>query len=202
MTGNRKQPAVWLRRGTLVLSLSLAAFVLGQGVMRVMVGRQPDGSVVLPTNQVIRPLGRQMEFNGRPNAVALSPDGKVAAVLNTGTDAAIVLIDLATGTVKQEFKGAGESASFAGIVYAADGKTLYASQGYGDVLIARVGADGLLTLDAKIDTPKKNKDDNALSRRAGPVSRRQDAVRGPVAAQRAGRSRPGEPQVQRRDSGG
>jgi hypothetical protein len=48
-----------------------------------LVGRQPDGSVVLPTNQMIEPARVQVEFRGRPNVVALSPDGKTAASLNS-----------------------------------------------------------------------------------------------------------------------
>jgi len=104
---------------------------------------------VVSTNQVLRPAGRQVEFRGRPIAVALSPDGRTAAVLN-GTYKAIILIDVASGTVKQEFEVPGASASFAGLVYSPSGATLYASQSTGGILIAQVGADGLLTLDAVV----------------------------------------------------
>ena len=74
------------------------------------VGRQKDGSVVLSTNQVITPAGRQVEFRGRPNAVTLSPDRKRAAFLN-GAYKAIILVDPESGAVKQEFDAAGPSAS-------------------------------------------------------------------------------------------
>ena len=144
-----------------VVGVGLLTLVLGQSLVRVMVGRQPDGSVVLPTGQSIKPLGRQLEFNGRPNAVALSPDGKTVAVLETGTEAAILLLDFESGKTVQEFGGAGGSASYAGIAYSRDGKKLYASQGDGHVVIASVGEGGTLTLDAKVETPKKDKDDNA-----------------------------------------
>ena len=109
------------------------------------VGRRPDGTVVLPTNQVIAPAGKQVEFRGRPMDVALRPDGKTAAVLN-GAHQAVIVIDLASSSVKQEFDAAGASASFGGIVYSADGSTLYASQASGRILIADVALDGTLSL--------------------------------------------------------
>lgn len=117
-----------------------------------LVGRQKNGSVVLPTNQVIHPAGKQIEFRGRPNAVTLSPDGRIAALLN-GAYKAIILIDMETGSVKQEFDAAGSSASFAGLGYAKDGKKLYASQANGRVIIANVASDGTLSLDQTIAMP-------------------------------------------------
>jgi YVTN family beta-propeller protein len=93
-----------------------------------------------------------VEFQGRPNALALSPDHRTAALLNAGYKA-IILIDIETGTVKQEFDAAGTSASFNGIVYAKDGKSLYASQADGNLIIANVDASGTLTLNQKVKLP-------------------------------------------------
>src|SRR4030095_13631847 len=71
--------------------------------------------------------------------------GGTAAFLN-GTYQAIILVDVATWTVKQEFITAGGSASFTGIAYSADGRQLYASQASGRVIVADVTADGTLVL--------------------------------------------------------
>ncbi len=116
------------------------------------VGRQKDGLVVLSTNQVITPAGRQVEFRGRPNAVTLSPDRKTAAFLN-GAYKVIILVDPESGAVKQEFDAAGPSASFSGIVYSKDGKTLYASQATGNLIIAKVADDGTISLDQVVKLP-------------------------------------------------
>ena len=97
-----------------------------------LVGRQADGRVVVTTNQFLTPAGRQVEFRGRPLSVALSPDGRTAAFLN-GTYQAIILVDVETWTVKQEFTAAGASVSFTGIAYSSDGRRLYASQSVGAV---------------------------------------------------------------------
>ena len=119
---------------------------------KAQVGRQKDKSVVTTTNQVLTPAGRQVEFRGRPNAVALSPDRKTAAFLNAGYKA-IMLVDVEAGTAKQEFDAAGPNVSFGGILYSKDGKTLYASQADGNLVIAKVAGDGTITLDQKVKLP-------------------------------------------------
>ncbi len=117
-----------------------------------LVGRQSDGSVVIPTNQRLRPAGTQIELTGRPVAAAIRPDQRTAALLN-GYGRALLVLDLATDTVLQEFTTAGGSASFGGLLYSADGNTLYASQASGRIVVCTVGADGKLTLARYINTP-------------------------------------------------
>lgn len=109
------------------------------------VGAQPDGSVLLPTNQRLEASGQQIEFPGRPVALAVHPNGRTAAVLDAYYHS-IVVIDLETLTVKQEFADAGVSASFAGLTYSRDGRTLYASQAKGRIVRATVAQDGTLAL--------------------------------------------------------
>jgi len=124
------------------------------------VGIQPDGSVVLPTDQVIHPLGQQVQIDGRPAAMALSPDGRTAAVLKTSGrwfskgKEPIVIIDLTTGSVKQRFAPYDSAAaSFAGLAYSSDGSKLYASDSGGAVMVANVASDGTLSAAAKISLP-------------------------------------------------
>jgi len=40
------------------------------------VGDEVEGRIVVPTNQVLSPLGQQVAFSGRPTDVALSPNGR------------------------------------------------------------------------------------------------------------------------------
>ncbi len=149
--GARSVLALFVATGLLASGTSLVVAGAGQTQK---VGRQANGTVVLPTNQVIDPAGQQVEFRGRPNAVALSPDGKTAAFLN-GAHKAIILVTLDTGAVKQEFEDAGSSASFYGILYAHDGGQLYASQANGKLIIANVADDGSISLDQLVtELPK------------------------------------------------
>ncbi len=43
---------------------------------RLRTGDSSDGRIVVPTNQVLSPAGRQVTFSGRPTDLALSPDGR------------------------------------------------------------------------------------------------------------------------------
>ena len=92
----------------------------------------------------------QVEFTGRPLAVAVRPDGRTAAVLSgtsiqAGSAPLLTVVDLATAKVVQQFRPAASSvASFGGVVYAPDGRRVYASA-VDAVVAASVEADGSLT---------------------------------------------------------
>jgi YVTN family beta-propeller protein len=62
------------------------------------VGVQPDGSILVPTNQVLTPAGKQVTFPGRPVDLALAADGKTLVVKNMRD---LVFLDVETGKVKQ-----------------------------------------------------------------------------------------------------
>ena len=114
------------------------------------VGRQRDGSVVTPSGQLITPAGTQVEFPGRPLAVAVRPDGRTAALLSgtsiqSGSAPLLTVVNLASTKVVQQFRPSESGvASFGGIVYAPDGRHVYASA-IDAVVEASVGADGALT---------------------------------------------------------
>ena len=65
---------------------------------RLRVGVQPDGRIVVPTNQVLTPAGKQITFPGRPVDLALAEGGKTLVVKNMHD---LVFIDVATAAVKQ-----------------------------------------------------------------------------------------------------
>jgi len=122
------------------------------------VGPQPDGSFVTPTNQVVTPAGTQVNFNGRPMAVAVRPNQKTAAVLVEGggytlPTLPIVIVDLTTGAVKQEFNPGSINGSYDGVLYSKDGTQLYFSQDNGHVIVANVASDGTLSLHTSILLP-------------------------------------------------
>jgi YVTN family beta-propeller protein len=115
------------------------------------VGRQPDGSIVVASGQVLRPAGRQVEFRGRPVAVAVRPDGKTAAFLSGtslqgGSAPLLTVVDLASGKVLQQVSPSnGSAASFDGLAYSPDGSHLYASA-INSVIDSTVAPDGRLTV--------------------------------------------------------
>src|SRR6185369_13273308 len=89
---------------------------------RSRVGPLEDGRVIVPTNQILSPAGRQVIVGGRPTDVALSPDGRWLAVQNFRD---VMVVDVKSGEIAShaDIKGA----SFKGIVFAPDGKRIYVS---------------------------------------------------------------------------
>ncbi len=78
-------PSRSLRRAA-VLAVSLAILagfsLLGQTQDKETVGAKPQAREVLPVGQVVTPYGLQSYLPGlRPQALALSPDGKLLAVI-------------------------------------------------------------------------------------------------------------------------
>ncbi len=104
------------------------------------VGPQPDGSILVPTNQLLRPAGFQILFPGRPVDMALSPDGKWLAVLNRSS---LDLIRVLDRTIMQTLPVRGNT-SFKGLVFSSDGKQIFVSQSRNKVLIAEKDAGNVL----------------------------------------------------------
>src|SRR5581483_9599333 len=128
------------------LAAVLAAFAAmtasAQDVDRLTVGVQPDGRIVVPTNQILQPAGTQVTFPGRPVDLLLIEDGRTLAVKNTKD---LVFIDVATGRVKQTLPtpGSGRTQPGFGVVgLAAAGARIFASDALHSVRVARRGADG------------------------------------------------------------
>jgi len=133
-------------------------------------GKEEAGSAgsapgtILPVNQVVTPLGRQLELPKlRPQALALSPDGRLLVV--TGKTAELVVVDPATGGIRQRVllppdppdgtKPAAASenilkpddkgqASFTGLTFSPNGRRLYMSNVNGTIKVFDVGADGVI----------------------------------------------------------
>ncbi|HVK08619.1 MAG TPA: alkaline phosphatase family protein [Gemmataceae bacterium] len=109
---------------------------------RLKVGLQPDGRIVVPTNQILQPAGKQVTFSGRPVDLVLTDDGKTLIAKNMKN---LVVIDTATGVIKQTLalpsvKGLATAFSAVGLVAAGD--RVYASDSQGAVRVAGRKADG------------------------------------------------------------
>src|SRR4051812_25799238 len=63
-----------------------------------LVGKQEDGSYVVPTSQIINPAGITITFPGRPIDLALNPKESILAVKNMDN---IVFFDAASQAIMQ-----------------------------------------------------------------------------------------------------
>ncbi|NWG12256.1 MAG: hypothetical protein HXY20_01840 [Acidobacteria bacterium] len=97
------------------------------------VGPQPDGTILVPTNQLLSPAGFQVLFPGRPTDLVLSPDGNLLAVKNMRD---IVIIRMQDRAVLQTLTVEKGGQGFAGILFSEDGGRIYATDSEGRIQIA------------------------------------------------------------------
>jgi len=112
------------------------------------VGDGDPNRIVLPTNQILTPGGRQLAVGGRPTDVALSPDGRWLAVLNLNE---VLTIDAAAGQIVDRAEH--KNGSCKGIVFTVDGKRLFASNIRGSIGVFDVSPEGKLTAAEAIKLP-------------------------------------------------
>src|SRR5438067_5963477 len=139
-----------MRRPAAALILLALAAVRADDLDRLTVGPQPDGRVVVPTNQILQPAGGQVPFPGRPVDLVPVEDGRTLAVKNT---AALTFIDLATGTVRQTLtlpSRGQDRTGFSVVGLAARGDRVFAGDGPGQVHVARRRPDGRYAWDTPV----------------------------------------------------
>jgi DNA-binding beta-propeller fold protein YncE len=111
-------------------------------------GIRDDGSVLLPNQWSLRPAGKQVEMGDFPVNIALHPSGQYAAVLHCGYGThEIVVVHLPAGTVISRVP---LDNAFYGLLFAPDGKSLFASGAANEVVHRFTFADGFLSAPQKI----------------------------------------------------
>ncbi|MEI6656892.1 MAG: beta-propeller fold lactonase family protein [Planctomycetota bacterium] len=144
------------------------------------VGRSDGDTTVLPVNQIVTPVGLQVELPGlRPQVLALSPDGRMLAT--SGKTNEIVLLDPASGEVLGRVQPPADDArrpagdddsdrnlkpdgqaiqSYTGLVFAPDGRRLYMSNVHGSVKVFAV-RDATVVPSYSIQLPPANAPERA-----------------------------------------
>jgi YVTN family beta-propeller protein len=117
------------------------------------VGIQPDGRIVVPTNQILQPAGKQVAFPGRPVALLALDGGKTLVVKNMRD---LTFIDVATAQVKETLPTPGRGSDrpgFSVVGLAEREGVIYASGADDHVRVARRGADGHYVWDEPLTLP-------------------------------------------------
>jgi YVTN family beta-propeller protein len=144
------------------------------------VGRSGGDTTVLPVNQIVTPVGLQVELPGlRPQVLALSPDGRMLAT--SGKTNEIVLLDPASGEILGRVRPPADGAvrpagdddsdrnlkpdgqaiqSYTGLVFAPDGRRLYMSNVHGSVKVFAV-RDATVVPSYSIQLPPANAPERA-----------------------------------------
>ncbi|MAE66084.1 MAG: hypothetical protein CMJ18_17575 [Phycisphaeraceae bacterium] len=108
------------------------------------IGFRDDGSVVVPTEQTLRPAGRSITFPGRPVDLALSRDGRWLVATTTNE---IVLIHTEKGLRHRVRLPKDRGNSLHGILFAPDSRTVFVAGHRGQVERLRITNEGKLELD-------------------------------------------------------
>jgi YVTN family beta-propeller protein len=161
MRSPRKAKRTLVATATIALVATAAGVTYAEGdfgntpLGHKVVGKQADGSYLTHNNQFVTPVGNVTKENGRPFGLALNPDGKTAASLNTGgaTTGNVTVFDLVSHKVLQQV-GSGQI-SDGGIVYSPDGKHLWAAQP-SDLVRYDVASDGTLSNPVVVKLPGAN----------------------------------------------
>jgi YVTN family beta-propeller protein len=101
----------------------------------IRVGPQPDGSILVPTNQLLRPAGFQVAFPGRPVDLALTPDKKLLVVKNR---LSLDIIRIGDRTVLQSLAYPESGSSFTGLSISKDGRRFFTTDAKDQLHIAEL----------------------------------------------------------------
>ena len=107
----------------------------------IKVGPQPDGSILVPTNQLLRPAGFQVQFPGRPVDLALIHNKRLLAVKNKKS---LDIIRIKDRTILQSLDFKKSGSSFTGLCTSTDGRRLYLTDAENMILVAELDANLLL----------------------------------------------------------
>lgn len=138
-----------------------------------IVGNRDDGTAITPVNQVLTPLGRQLDLPGmRPQALALSPNGQL--LIAAGKTNELVVVDPATAEVRQSVplpaeRGAEQveapitdqilhpdeegQLSFTGLIFSPTGDRILMSNVNGSIKVFGVSPTGDVTPQASWSLP-------------------------------------------------
>jgi YVTN family beta-propeller protein len=165
-SSGKRLPAVAVRLAAVALAIAASPILVAQVAaptrIRDSVGHSASGRAVTPVNQVLTPIGRQVDLPGmRPQAVALSPDGKLLVV--SGKTNRLVVVDPRDGIIGQRVtlpsdeqttppvNGVSpqilqpdreDQLSYAGLIFSPAGDRIYMSNVQGSIKVFSAGADG------------------------------------------------------------
>jgi YVTN family beta-propeller protein len=140
----KRLPGSWRGPGLGLLALLMAALpTAADDAEQLTVGDQPDGRIVVPTNQILKPVGKQVLFPGRPIDLVLADGGKTIIVKNMRE---LVFIDVATASVRQTLPlpitRDDPKAAFSVVGLVIDGPLVYASDAKAHIRVAEQRPNG------------------------------------------------------------
>jgi YVTN family beta-propeller protein len=132
----------------LFASLFLIVIIFSGNIMQVRnilnkqkVGRLSDGSILVPSNQILRPAGVQVYLPGRPVDLVLTPDENMLIIKNKSS---LDLIKLADRSILQKLTYEQSGASFTGICLSPDSRKVFVTDAKNHIEIAEFDKSNIL----------------------------------------------------------
>jgi YVTN family beta-propeller protein len=127
-----------------LLTIALLPLAVADDYDQLKVGLQPDGRVVVPTNQILKAAGKQVTFPGRPVDLAFADDGRTLVIKNMKD---LVFLDVKEAKIMQtlplsEAKSGGKSGGFSVVGLLVADKRVYASDAQMHVRVAERQENG------------------------------------------------------------
>lgn len=114
------------------------------------VGMQPKGSILVPSNQLLRPAGFQVYLPGRPIDLILSHDEKLLFVKNMNS---LDLINVSDRTILQSLPYPNSGASPTGMCLSADGHHVVVTDASNHINIATLDKGNIMRWEKSIILP-------------------------------------------------
>ena len=115
------------------------------------VGPQPDGSILVPSNQLLRPAGYQLYMPGRPLDISFIANEEFLLVKNMRS---LELVRVSDKSILQTLPFENKTgASFTGICTSQDNRHIYVSEGSTKVLIAGFDKNHTLSWETPVVMP-------------------------------------------------
>ena len=149
---------VWQDVGVLNTNRNLSVLVSGATAFYrvkqfrpdIQVGQLPNGEQSLPSKQILRAAGRQLQFGGRPVDLALSPDGRTVFIKNINN---LLVVDVATWRLVQTLNYPGSGASMHGIAVDPNGSHVYVTGAGNEFYDWAIGTNQTISLSRTIAMP-------------------------------------------------
>ena len=116
----------------------------------IQVGQLPNSEQSLPSKQILRAPGQQLQFGGRPVDLALSPDGRTVFIKNMSN---LLIVDAVSWSLLQMLSYPGSGASMHGIAVSRDGSHVYVTGAGNELYDWAVGTNRAVAFSRTISLP-------------------------------------------------
>ncbi|MEO6036466.1 MAG: immunoglobulin domain-containing protein, partial [Verrucomicrobiota bacterium] len=142
--------AITNRHLDIPITSTTAFYRVGQTWPDIRVGQLPDGEQSIPTKQILRAAGKQIQFPGRPVGLVISPDGKTIYIKNINN---LVVVEAASWAVLQTSGYPGSGASLHGIAMRHSGSHIYVTGAGNELYEWAVATNGMVSFVRTIAMP-------------------------------------------------